>query len=138
MSRAKKRKQAAEEEARLRDAVQDTAARFTCATEIAGDFAHQCTARLESLDLDLVFATLAVEIWNGQDERTKGVLAALTDFEIELRRQVDALNTLKKRLASYADNDDLHIHLDPPESYRDLIRRRMTEPPPVARQIPTD
>ena len=50
----------------------------------------------------------------------------LKDFVAETQRHVDALVELEQRLAPLATDETFHIHLDPPEPYRELIRKRIT------------
>jgi len=107
------------------DVVHDTAARFTCAAETADDFAYQCAHALEELDIDLLFHRLALEIWNEPPGRARELVAALEELLAERLRYREALQRIGQRLQSLADDPSFHIHLDPPEGYRELVRRRV-------------
>jgi hypothetical protein len=112
------------------DFVQDTAARFTCSTETAADFAFHCQSRGTDLDVDLALARLAQEIW--QDKSQASLVAALADLASEEQRHRDALVALGQRFDALA-NEQNHQHLDPPEDYRLLIRQRiLSEQPDTA------
>jgi hypothetical protein len=109
------------------DFVQDTAARFTCSTETAADFAFHCQGRANDLDVDLALARLAQEIW--QDKSQPSLVAALADLAAEEQRHRDALAALGRRFDSLASEQG-HHHLDPPEDYRLLIRQRILSEQP--------
>jgi hypothetical protein len=111
-----------QQEQKMDDVVQDTAARFTCSTETADDFAFHCHDRAADLDLDLTFARLAYEIW--QDKPQPSLVAALADLVAEEQRHHDALVELGRRFDALVSEQG-HHHLDPPESYRPLIRQRL-------------
>jgi hypothetical protein len=109
------------------DFVQDTAARFTCSTETAADFAFHCQSRGTDLDVDLELARLAQEIW--QDKSQPSLATALADLANEEQRHRDALVALGQRFDSLA-NEQSHQHLDPVEDYRVLIRQRILSEQP--------
>lgn len=107
------------------DVVLDTAARFTCAAETADDFAYQCVHAREALDIDLLFNRLALEIWNERPARAQALVTALDELLAERLRHRQALQRLEQRLQSLADDPDFHIHLQPIEPYRELVRSRV-------------
>jgi ABC-type transporter Mla subunit MlaD len=112
--------------------VQDTAGRFTCALETSRDLAHACERRLEDLQVDLIYYALARDIWRDQAPRTASLAAILSDFVAEVERHQRALEDLAQRLAPLAADEDFHVHLDPPDSYRDLyspLRKRKARQP---------
>jgi hypothetical protein len=116
------------------DVVQDTAARFTCSTKTAADFAAQCLSRREDLDCDIIFNRLAHEIWVGRPGRAEELAAALADLLAERHRHDAALAALGQRFRALAQ-EERHEHLAPPEDYRALVRQRVFEdplPPPPA------
>jgi len=111
--------------------VQDTAARFTCAAETADDFAYQCTHAQEELDLDLLVQRLALEIWREHPDRAPALLEALEELLAERLRHRESLERLGQRLQTLADDPAFHIHLEPRDKYRNLVRSRLFPPPPT-------
>jgi len=107
------------------DVVHDTAARFTCAAETADDFAYQCAHAQEALDIDLLFNRLALEIWHERPARAEALVVALEELLAERLRHQQALQRLEQRLQSLADDPSFHIHLEPIEAYRELVRSRV-------------
>jgi len=102
--------------------VQDTTAVFTCATETAGDFHYQCGLRLEDLAFDLLFTNLAHEIWSAESHRAENLVAALAALLAERRHHQGALTELRERFAALVVDKAPHVHLDPPEKYRNIVR----------------
>jgi len=121
----KRRRRHRREAQRQDDVVQDTAARFTCAAETADDFAYQCAQAQQPLDIDLLFHRLALEIWNERPARAEELVAALEELLAERMRYRETLQRIGQRLQSLADDPSFHIHLEPPEAYRELVRRRV-------------
>jgi hypothetical protein len=116
------------------DVVQDTAAVFTCSTEIADDFAAQCESRREELEIDLAFNQVACEIWAGRLGRSQDLADALSALAAERQRHLDAIAELGRRLAALAADEALaHQHLDPVEEYRELVRQRLFPDPSPAK-----
>lgn len=111
--------------------VQDTAARFTCAAETADDFAYQCTDAQEELDLDLLVHHLALEIWREDPDRATALLTTLEELLAERLRHREALARIGHRLQALADDPTQHIHLEPLERYRQLVRDRLFPEPPA-------
>ena len=107
------------------DVVQDTAARFTCAAETADDFAYQCAHAQEALDIDLLFNRLALEIWKEHPAHAEALVAALEELLAERLRHRQTLQRLEQRLQGLADDPSFHIHLEPIEPYRELVRSRV-------------
>lgn len=127
-----KHRGAQQSEAQRQNAVvQDTAARFTCAAETADDFAYHCTHALEELDLDLLVHRLALEIWREHPERAPALLDALEELLAERLRHREMLERIGQRLQTLADDPAFHIHLEPPDKYRDLVRSRLFPQPPT-------
>lgn len=120
--RRESRDQAQRQTAALDDFVEDTVGRFTCSTEIAGDFAFHCHDRADELDDDLVLARLAHEIWH--DKPQVPLALALADLAAEEQRHRDALAELARRFDSLA-GEQSHHHLDPRDAYRPLVRERL-------------
>lgn len=123
------RRRLAQERQQLDDLVQDTTATFTCSTKTAQDFAYNCAQPVEDIDLALVYARLAQEIWQGRPGRAEELVAAITALIEEHERHRDALRALGARFVALGELDE-HEHLDPPEAYRDLVRARITAPDP--------
>lgn len=114
----RKIRQEKQAQSELEDVIQDTAGRFTCSTEIAGDFAWQCGHACEDLGTDILFNRLAHEIWREQPGRSAQELATvLFDLLAERERYRTALTELETRFARI-DELDAHEHLEPIEIYR--------------------
>jgi len=128
---AKRRSHQQREAQQQNDVVQDTAARFTCAAETADDFAYQCTHAQEELDLDLLVHRLALEIWRDHPDRAPALLDALEELLAERLRHREMLERIGQRLQTLADDPAFHIHLEPLEPYRDLVRSRLFPQPPA-------
>ncbi len=111
--------------------VEHSAATLSCAAATAADFAGQCTQDLEDLDRDLPYLRLALEIWREQPQSTtEALLAALEELLSERLRHQQALNQIGQQLEHLAADPSLHIHLDPIERYRELVRQRLFPQPP--------
>lgn len=128
--RDKHHRQAQREAERQNAVVQDTAGRFTCAAETADDFAYQCTHALEELDLDLLVHRLALEIWREHPDRAPTLLDLLEELLTERMRYRETLERFDQRLQALADDPAFHIHLEPLEKYRALVRSRLFPQPP--------
>ena len=107
------------------DVVNDTAARFTCAAETADDFAYQCAQAQQQLDIDLLFHRLALEIWNERPACAQPLVDALEELLAERMRYRQTLQRIGQQLQRLADDPTFHIHLAPPEAYRELVRSRV-------------
>lgn len=108
------------------DLIQDTTAVITCLTEATGDFLGQCQDRLEALLFDLPIAKLARQIWNGQPGKAEQFTPIIDDLVAEYERSNQVLEAIESRLAALAQSllsDEQHHHLNPPEDYRDLVRK---------------
>jgi hypothetical protein len=119
------------EKKRQDDVVKDSAATLTCAAETAGDFAYQCTYQQEELDFDLPFLHLALEIWRESPLAPPSLLAALDELLTEQLRHRETLIRIGLKLEQLAADPSLHIHLDPIEHYRELVRNRLYAEPPT-------
>ena len=126
-----RRRREQREAERQNNVVQDTAARFTCAAETADDFAYQCTHAQEELDLDLLVHRLALEIWREHPDRAPALLTALEELLAERLRHRAALERIGHHLQALADDPASHIHLEPLERYRKLVRNRLFPEPPA-------
>ena len=132
VSREEKRWRRQRETQRQNDVVQHSAAVLTCAAETAGDFAFLCTEAQKELDLDLPYLRLALEIWSEPPNPSiPPLVAALDALLTERLRHRDALNRIEQQLDHLKADPSLHIHLDPIERYRDLVRLRLYPPPPT-------
>lgn len=123
-------RRAQREAQRQNHVVDDTAARFTCAAKTADDFAYQCTHAQHELDLDLLVHRLALDIWREHPHRAPALLAALEALWTERLRHREHLEQLGQRLQTLADEPASHIHLEPLETYRELVRSRLFPKPP--------
>lgn len=111
--------------------VADITRRFTCFTEIAHDFVHQCGSNLEDLECDLAYNRLAIDLWSGGPGRSAELIEVLNAFLALRERHHAALTALQPRLAELLD-PPAHDHLETTQQQRDLIRNCVTPPPPVA------
>ena len=122
----KRRRRHRRQAQRQDDVVHDTAARFTCAAETADDFAYQCAQAQQQLDIDLLFHRLALEIWNERPPaRAQPLVDALEELLAERMRYRQTLQRIGQRLQSLADDPSFHIHLEPVDAYRELVRSRV-------------
>ncbi len=119
------------EKKRQDDVVKDSAATLTCAGETAGDFAYQCTHQQEELDFDLTFLHLALDIWRESPLAPPSLLAALDELLTEQLRHRETLIRIGQHLEQLAADPALHIHLNPIERYRELVRNRLFAEPPT-------
>ena len=128
----RRRRQAAQQRQRDLDLIRDTAATFTCATEIAQDFLYQCTDGIEGVEVDLAFNRVAHEMWRDHPGSGQQIAEALAAFVEERERYLRALTALKPRFEALVQMTQ-HDHLRPIEKYRELIRARMFAdvPPPI-------
>lgn len=122
----------------LDEVAQDTAARFTCSTEIADDFAAQCASDLDELESALAFNRVAVEMWTGQRGRAEDLAAALVDLLQERRRHFHAVLAIADRFNEICQDEAFHQHLEPIEHYRDFVRRRLFDPNDAPPTMPSD
>jgi hypothetical protein len=130
-SREEKRWRRQVEQKRQNDVAQDSAATLTCAAETAGDFAYQCAHEQEEQAFDLSFLRLALEIWREHPQAAPPVLAALEELLTEQLRHQQVLARLGQRFEDLAADPSLHIHLDPIDRYRQLVRTRLFSEPPA-------
>ena len=124
-SREEKRWHRQRDHQRQQDVVQHSAATLTCAAETAADFAGQCAHDQEEVELDLPFLRLALEIWREHPQSTQPLVAALEELLNERLRQQEALNRIGQQLQHLAADPSLHIHLEPLDGYRELVRNRL-------------
>jgi hypothetical protein len=130
-SRADKRARHAQEQRRQQDVIQHSAATLTCASETAADFGWLCTEAQEELGLDLPYLRLALEIWGAHHQSaTDALVATLDELLSERVRHQQALQRIALHLQHLAADPSLHIHLDPLERYRELVRQRLFPQPP--------
>lgn len=101
---------------------------FTCFTEVANDFRHQCGANLEDLDCDILYNRLALEMWNGAPGRASELIEVLTDYLALRERHLAALNAIEPRLVALLTTP-AHDHLDPPDHWREVVRKRICGTP---------
>ncbi len=121
----RRRKQKRRERSQTTDVIMDTAARFTCSTEVATDFADQCSSALETLDCDLDFNRVAHEMWRERPGHGQQIAEALAALITERERHALALTELQQRFTVLRDSGPQHEHLEPVDRYRELIRMRI-------------
>jgi hypothetical protein len=125
LSREEKRWRREQRHKQQDDVVHHSAATLTCASETAGDFADQCAHQQEELELDLPFLRLALEIWREHPQSTEELVTALEELLSERVRHIEALNRIGQQLQPLAADRSLHIHLEPLDRYRELVRNRL-------------
>ena len=103
--------------------ITDTLTTFTCATEITHDFLHQCVDELESLDCQIDYNRLAVEMWGDAPGHSADLVSILSDYLALRERHRDALSTLRQRLTTLIATPN-HQHLDPAH-WRDAVSKRV-------------
>jgi len=118
-------KQEARDRQRDLDVIQDTAGRFTCPSEVVHDFLYQCTDRMEGVEIDLDFNRVAHQIWRDRPGVGQQIGEALAGFIEERERHLRALADLRQRFAAIEAQGPGHDHLEPIESYRELVRARI-------------
>lgn len=106
------------------DVVADTAAVFTCSKETADDFTYQCQRRREDLQMDLDFTRVALDIWRDQPGQGPPLTDLLTALAAEHERHFAAILELGRGFAALAAQN-IHEHLEPPEKYRDFVRKKL-------------
>jgi hypothetical protein len=127
--REDKRSRREQQQQQQDDVVQHSAATLTCAAETAGDFGDQCAHDQEELALDLPFLRLALEIWREHPAPTQPLVAALEELLSERVRYQQALERIGQQLQHLAADPSLHIHLEPLDGYRELVRKRLFPQP---------
>ena len=135
MSRGKKRKRPGWQERKRRqeradehlfdDVAEDTAAKFTCSTRIAEDFAEQCQSRLDELEAELEFNRVAVEMWDGRPGGAVVLSEALAALRVEREREREALMALRARFDALSEEGSYHEHLDPVDQWRAFVRKKL-------------
>lgn len=109
--------------ARTERLIADTLATFTCATHIAHDFLHQCVDELESLDCQIDYNQLAIQMWGSSSAQAADLVSVLSDYLAARERHCDTLTTLRQRLtALIATPDDQHLD---PAQWRDAVSKRV-------------
>ncbi|MGK5085882.1 hypothetical protein WDW37_21545, partial [Bdellovibrionota bacterium FG-1] len=98
---------------------------LTCSHEIAHDFAWQCSYGQKELESDILFTRIAEEIWRDHTGDAKELVQVVADFLTERERHQAALLALEIRFTTLADAN-IHEHLEPIETYRDLLRGRLS------------
>lgn len=103
--------------------IADTLATFTCATQIAHDFLHQCVDELESLDCHLDYNQLAIQMWGDSSTHAPQLVSILSAYLAARERHLDALTGLRQRLTALLAIPN-HHHLDP-ALWHDAVRQRV-------------
>lgn len=110
---------------RQEEVVQDSAAVLSCATKAADEIAGVCDHLLQELSVELPYLRLALEIWAEHPELAQHLRSVLTELLEASERYNAALHQAGKELQRLADDPAPHIHLDPIERYRQLVRERL-------------
>lgn len=129
LSREEKRWRREQRHRQQDDVVHHSAATLSCAAETAGDFADQCAHEQEELELDLPYLRLALEIWREHPQSTQPLVAALEELLSERVRYIEALKRIGQQLQPLPADRSLHIHLEPLDHYRELVRNRLFPEP---------
>jgi hypothetical protein len=105
--------------------VELTAQTFTCAHEIAIDFAFQCRDQIIDLDGEIIFNEIALEIWNQQHSpSTTSLVKVMKDLLTERDRYRKKLSELETQFNQIIELN-LHEHLEPIDPYIELVRARL-------------
>jgi len=107
------------------DLIRDTAATFSCSTEITKDFLFQCTDGIEAIEADLNFNRVAHEFWQDRPGHGQQIAEALAAFIHARESYLRAPTDLRLKLTDLAAQVPEHDHLDPIEKYREIVRARM-------------
>jgi hypothetical protein len=114
------------------DVVQHSASVLTCATEAADEIAGVCDHLLEELAVELPYLQLAVEIWKEHPELAQPLRAVLVELLEASVSYNQVLHKAGQQLQRLAADPAPHVHLQPIERYRRLVRERLfPEIPPV-------
>jgi hypothetical protein len=126
---AERKQHGQQREPSLEDVLAEMAAKYTCSTETARDFAGQCSDRLEDLEYDLDCSRIARDFWSDAPAHTAPLADALRELTAEHERHAEVLADLHRRLIELTNDDTVHHHLDPPGHYRDQLRLRLFPDP---------
>lgn len=110
---------------RQEELVRHSASVLSCATEAADEIAGVCDHLLQELSIELPYLRVALEIWAEHPELAQPLRAVLTELLELSERYNEALNRAGKELQRLAADPAPHIHLDPIERYRQLVRERL-------------
>jgi hypothetical protein len=110
---------------RQEELVEHSAAVLSCATEAADEIAGVCDHLLQELSVELPYLGVALDIWAEHPEHAQPLRSVLAELLEASKRYNDALHRAGKELQRLAADPAPHIHLDPIEHYRRLIRERL-------------
>jgi len=110
---------------RQENVVQHSAAVLSCATKAADEFVGVCNRSLETLELEVPYLRLALEIWAEHPELAQPLRRSLETLLEALTRHYQTLTDVKQELERLAADPAPHIHLDPAERYQQLVRERL-------------
>jgi hypothetical protein len=111
--------------------VEDMAAKYSCSTETARDFAHQCGDHLDEFEYYFDCASVALDFWSeAPTAKAKPVVDALRELAAELERHHSVIDDLHGRLIQLANDASVHEHLEQPaEHYQQQLRLRLFPDP---------
>jgi len=113
------------------DIVQHSASVLSCATEAADEIAGVCDHLLEELEVELPYLRLALEIWNEHPELAQPLRAVLVELLEASVSYNQALHKAGQQLQRLAADPAPHVHLEPIERYRQLVKERLFCDPPA-------
>lgn len=113
------------------DVVQHSASVLSCATEAADEMAAVCDQHVQNLTIDVPYVRLAVEIWAEHPDTAQPLRSALEELLQAFSQQLQIIKDIQQQLQRLAADPSPHIHLDPIERYRQLVRERLFPEPPV-------
>jgi hypothetical protein len=114
--------------------VQHSASVLSCATEGADEIAGVCDHLIEELSIELPYLRLALEIWNEHPELAQPLRTVLVELLEASVAYNEVLHRAGQQLRRLASDPGPHIHLEPIERYRRLVRERLlpeSESPPT-------
>lgn len=117
--------------------VEDTASTYTCSHEMAVDLVFQTKHAIDEIKGDVFFNQLALDIWRGHMDKAPDLIRALIDLMAERERHRVALSSLNARFTAL-EEEEAHEHLEPEETYIDLVRDRLNDLEPQSGQSEND
>jgi hypothetical protein len=105
--------------------IEHSAAVLSCATEAADEIAGVCDHLLEELAVELPYLRLALEIWKEHPELAQPLQSVLVELQDASVAYNELLHKAGQQLQRLAADPAPHIHLEPRDRYRRLVRERL-------------
>ena len=106
--------------------VRETAAIFTCSSQMTHEFVHQCDDNMDNLVCDLDYTRLALQMWRGRGGHVDMVTAVLADLLAARERHRAEIAQFRQRLTDLmaVPHDE---HLQPVEDWLPLVRKHIID-----------